>query len=64
VWPWQTALHNVFQRTFRFVFRRPNSFIYSGKEFGAFFNFLSIKPLAELGTLLWCQLLDRLSDFG
>jgi hypothetical protein len=36
----------------------------SGKEFGAFFNILSIKPLPEFGMLLWRQLLDRLSYFG
>jgi len=38
------AFHNVFQRIFRFVFRRPDSFVHSRKEFGAFFNILSVKP--------------------
>ena len=39
------AFHNVFQRIFRFVFRRPDSFVHSRKEFGAFFNILSVKPV-------------------
>src|SRR5215469_16711772 len=43
--PLLEAFHNVFQRTFRFVFRGPDSFIHSGKKFGALFNILSVKPI-------------------
>jgi len=32
--PFLQAFHNVFQRIFRFVFRGPNSFVDSRKEFG------------------------------
>jgi hypothetical protein len=43
--PLLEAFHNVFQRIFRFVFRGPDSFVHSRKEFGAFFNILSVKPV-------------------
>jgi hypothetical protein len=43
--PLLQAFHNVFQRIFRFVFRGPDSFVHSRKEFGAFFNILSVKPV-------------------
>jgi len=42
--PLLQAFHNVFQRIFRFVFRGPDSLVHSRKEFGAFFNILSVKP--------------------
>ena len=49
---------------FSFTFRRPDPFIHGGKEFGAFFDILSVKPITELGTLCWRQLLDRSLDFS
>jgi hypothetical protein len=43
--PLLQAFHNVFQRILRFVFRGPDSFVHSRKEFGALFNILSVKPV-------------------